>query len=79
LRAPRRGFDPETGIVKLKLAGSCSTCPSSQVTLRNGVENMMMHYVPEVKGVEQVKDELDAMNEAAVKELEKKLEQQQKQ
>ncbi len=40
---------------------------------------MMMHYVPEVKGVEQVKDELDAMNEAAVKELEKKLEQQQKQ
>lgn len=55
-----RGFDPETGIVKLKMQGACSGCPSSSVTLKSGIENMLMHYVPEVKGVEQ---ELDAEDE----------------
>jgi len=39
------------GIVKVRLAGSCVGCPSSSVTLRNGVENMLMHYIPEVKGI----------------------------
>lgn len=43
-----KGFDPETGTVKVQLAGSCSGCPSSTVTLKNGVENMLMHYIPEV-------------------------------
>ncbi|RVW36976.1 NifU-like protein 4, mitochondrial [Vitis vinifera] len=43
-----RGFDPETGIVKLKMQGACSGCPSSSVTLKSGIENMLMHYVPEV-------------------------------
>lgn len=38
-----------SGIVKVRLAGSCVGCPSSSVTLRNGVENMLMHYIPEVK------------------------------
>ncbi|KAL1343297.1 hypothetical protein HN51_029713 [Arachis hypogaea] len=56
-----RGFDPDTGIVKLKMQGACSGCPSSSVTLKSGIENMLMHYVPEVKGVEQ---ELDAEDEA---------------
>ena len=42
------------GIVKLKLQGSCTSCPSSIVTLKNGVENMLQFYVPEVLGVEQV-------------------------
>ncbi|KAG2624750.1 nifU-like protein 4, mitochondrial [Panicum virgatum] len=56
-----RGFDPETGIVKLKMQGACSGCPSSSVTLKSGIENMLMHYVPEVKGVEQ---ELDGDEEA---------------
>lgn len=42
------GFEPETGIVSVRLAGSCSGCPSSSVTLKNGVENMLMHYIPEV-------------------------------
>ncbi|KAL0452080.1 UNVERIFIED_CONTAM: NifU-like protein 4, mitochondrial [Sesamum latifolium] len=50
-------FDPDTGIVKLRMQGACSGCPSSSVTLKSGIENMLMHYVPEVKGVEQ---ELDA-------------------
>lgn len=46
------GFDDRTGIVTVRLAGSCVGCPSSTVTLKNGVENMLMHYIPEVKGVE---------------------------
>ncbi|XP_011102301.1 nifU-like protein 4, mitochondrial [Sesamum indicum] len=50
-------FDPDAGIVKLRMQGACSGCPSSSVTLKSGIENMLMHYVPEVKGVEQ---ELDA-------------------
>ncbi|KAL9680489.1 hypothetical protein QQ045_018368 [Rhodiola kirilowii] len=54
-----RGFDIETGIVKLKMQGACSGCPSSAVTLKSGIENMLMHYVPEVKSVEQEFDEDD--------------------
>ncbi|QCE05733.1 protein phosphatase 2 [Vigna unguiculata] len=57
-----RGFDPDTGIVKLKMQGACSGCPSSSVTLKSGIENMLMHYVPEVKGVEQ---EMDAQDDEA--------------
>lgn len=47
-----RGF--ENGIVQLELHGSCSGCPSSTVTLKNGIENMLKHYVPEVIAVEAV-------------------------
>ncbi|XLR61188.1 hypothetical protein S83_011860, partial [Arachis hypogaea] len=43
-----RGFDPDTGIVKLKMQGACSGCPSSSVTLKSGIENMLMHYIPEL-------------------------------
>jgi len=49
-----KGFEEEAGLVKLKLKGSCRGCSSSSVTLKNGIERMLMHYVPEVKGVEQV-------------------------
>eukprot|EP00428_Durinskia_dybowskii_P062618 CAMPEP_0170389944 /NCGR_PEP_ID=MMETSP0117_2-20130122/18882_1 /TAXON_ID=400756 /ORGANISM="Durinskia baltica, Strain CSIRO CS-38" /LENGTH=225 /DNA_ID=CAMNT_0010645955 /DNA_START=121 /DNA_END=798 /DNA_ORIENTATION=+ len=48
------GFEEATGVVKVRLAGSCVGCPSSSITLRNGVENMLMHYIPEVKGIEDV-------------------------
>lgn len=41
-------FCRDTGIVKLKMQGACSGCPSSSVTLKSGIENMLMHYVPEV-------------------------------
>ncbi|CAN6438941.1 unnamed protein product [Victoria cruziana] len=58
-----RGFDPDTGIVKLRMQGACSGCPSSAVTLKSGIENMLMHYVSEVKGVEQ---EMDAEADAEV-------------
>lgn len=55
-----RGFDEGTGIVQVELAGSCVGCPSSSVTLRNGVENMLMHYIEEVKGIEQVGNDDDS-------------------
>ncbi|KAJ7293889.1 HIRA-interacting protein 5 [Mycena rebaudengoi] len=70
-----RGFD-EGGdaLVKVKLKGSCRGCDSSAVTLKSGIERMLMHYIPEVKGVKQV---LDQDEEIALKEfdkLEKRLE-----
>ena len=36
------------GIVYLKMQGSCTSCPSSMVTLKNGVQNMLQFYIPEV-------------------------------
>ena len=39
------------GIVKVKLQGSCSGCPSSTMTLKQGVQNLLCHYLPEVKEV----------------------------
>ena len=44
-----RGFD--NGIVLLKLRGACRTCDSSTVTLRNGIESMLMHYVRFTSGL----------------------------
>jgi len=58
------GFDPVTGLVKVRLAGSCVGCPSSSVTLRNGVENMLMHYIPEVKGIEEVNSDTGEQEKA---------------
>ena len=49
-----RGFTDD-GIVQVKLKGSCRGCSSSAVTLKSGIERMLMHYIPEVKGVEQVR------------------------
>ena len=42
----------EEGIVTVKLKGSCSGCPSSIMTLKQGVQNLLCHYIPEVKKVE---------------------------
>ena len=39
------------GIVKIELQGSCSGCPSSTMTLKQGVQNLLCHYIPEVKEV----------------------------
>ncbi len=44
----------EEGILKLRLQGSCSGCPSSTLTLKSGIENLMTRMVPEVKSVEAV-------------------------
>jgi len=62
-----RGFTDD-GIVHLKLKGSCRGCDSSSVTLKTGIERMLMHYVPEVRGVQQV---LDEEEEIALNEFEK--------
>tara|TARA_Y100000741_G_scaffold347005_1_gene313909 strand:- start:682 stop:1221 length:540 start_codon:yes stop_codon:yes gene_type:complete len=42
------------GIVKVQLQGSCSGCPSSTLTLKQGVQNLLKHYVREVKEVEAI-------------------------
>tara|TARA_B100000795_G_C22706942_1_gene401940 strand:+ start:201 stop:746 length:546 start_codon:yes stop_codon:yes gene_type:complete len=39
------------GIVYVSMKGSCDGCPSSAMTLKNGVENLLKHYIPEVQGV----------------------------
>lgn len=44
-------FDEESGIVVVQMKGACVGCSSSSVTLKNGIENMLKHYVPEVKEV----------------------------
>ena len=47
-----KGF--RDGIVYLSMKGACAGCPSSTATLKNGVENLLRHYVPEVEAVEQI-------------------------
>ena len=42
------------GIVKVQLQGSCSGCPSSTMTLKQGVQNLLCHYIPEVREVEAI-------------------------
>ena len=41
----------KNGIVMVQLQGSCSGCPSSTMTLKQGVQNLLCHYLPEVKEV----------------------------
>ena len=41
----------KNGIVKVELQGSCSGCPSSTMTLKQGVQNLLCHYIPDVKEV----------------------------
>lgn len=61
------------GIVELKMQGSCSSCPSSIITLKNGVQNMLQFYIPEVIRVEQVFDKTDAVNDQEFAKLEDKI------
>ena len=44
----------KNGLVKVQLQGSCSGCPSSTMTLKQGVQNLLCHYLPEVKAVEAI-------------------------
>ena len=44
----------KNGVVKVQLQGSCSGCPSSTLTLKQGVQNLLCHYIPEVKQVEAI-------------------------
>lgn len=68
----------DDGIVKLKMQGSCSNCPSSIVTLKNGIQNMMQFYIPEVLGVEQVTDAVDKVNDEQFKKVEEKIKESEK-
>lgn len=67
-------FDHDCGVVTLKMMGACSGCPSSSVTLKSGIENMLMHYIPEVKGVvEADADEAEVESDKAFQRLEQHL------
>jgi Fe-S cluster biogenesis protein NfuA len=44
----------EDGVVYLHMQGSCAGCPSSSATLKMGIENMLRHYIPEVREVQPV-------------------------
>ncbi|OAQ74306.1 NifU-like protein [Pochonia chlamydosporia 170] len=69
-----RGFDD--GYVQLKLRGACRTCDSSTVTLKNGIEGMLMHYIEEVKGVHQILDQEEEVSLQEFAKFEEKLKQQ---
>ncbi|KAK3371291.1 scaffold protein Nfu/NifU N terminal-domain-containing protein [Lasiosphaeria ovina] len=66
-----RGF--ENGQVLLKLRGACRTCDSSTVTLKNGIEGMLMHYIEEVQGVQQVLDQEEEISLQEFAKFEEKL------
>ena len=66
-----KGF--ENGIVKLKLQGACESCPSSVITLKHGIQNMLQFYVKEVKAVEEVTDNEDTVSREAFNQLEEQL------
>ncbi len=63
----------ETGTVRVRMAGSCVGCPSSTATLRDGVENMLMHYIPEVRKIEQVLSPVELESDKQLTALETKL------
>ncbi len=44
----------QSGIVFLELRGACSGCPSSTITLKSGIENMLKYYIPEIQSVEAI-------------------------
>lgn len=50
-------FEPDSGTVYLRLIGACKSCSSSEITLKNGIEEMLKYYIDEVKSVEQVLEE----------------------
>ncbi|KAL3877206.1 hypothetical protein ACJMK2_034947 [Sinanodonta woodiana] len=68
----------ENGVVKLKMQGSCTSCPSSVVTLKNGVQNMLQFYIPDVKEVQQVEDVTDEISKTEFEKFEKNLHDQNK-
>ncbi|OQR76764.1 NFU1 iron-sulfur cluster [Tropilaelaps mercedesae] len=61
------------GVVELELQGSCTGCPSSSVTLKAGIENMLMFYVPEVKSVKEVLSKVDEIAQREFEKLEEKI------
>lgn len=67
-----KGMDRDLGVVRVQMVGSCKGCSSSAVTLKNGIENMLMHYVPEVTQVEEYIDpEQEQLNRVSQEQLRK--------
>ncbi|EGG20834.1 NIF system FeS cluster assembly domain-containing protein [Cavenderia fasciculata] len=67
------------GIVLVKLQGTCSSCSSSQATLKGGIERMLMHWISEVRGIMAVTDdELDKLNLDYFNQVEKEKEEEKK-
>ena len=65
------GFEEAGGTVTLRMRGACAGCPSSAVTLKSGIENMLMHYVPEVQRVVEAEpDEAEEEGLAAFRRME---------
>lgn len=50
-------FNEENGAVYLRLKGACRSCDSSSITLKNGIESMLKHYIEEIESVEAVDDD----------------------
>ena len=44
----------DNGVVQVRLTGACKGCPMSQMTLKNGIERILLKEIPELKGVESV-------------------------
>ncbi|KPI85892.1 hypothetical protein ABL78_5024 [Leptomonas seymouri] len=55
-----RFIDMDDGTVFLLLEGACKSCPSSHITLKSGIERMLMHWIPEVVEAQEVSDEVAA-------------------
>lgn len=67
-----RYIDMDDGTVYLLLEGACKTCPSSHITLKSGIERMLMHWIPEVVEAQEVSDEV-ASDILSEKRLRKKM------
>lgn len=52
----------KNGFVYLKLRGACKSCSFSEITLKNGIEKMLLHYIPSIKGIIHEKDDLEQAN-----------------
>ncbi len=48
-------YEKETGVAEIRLLGSCSTCPLSIMTLRAGIERLILIEIPEIRRIEQVR------------------------
>ncbi|PVU86406.1 hypothetical protein BB559_006524 [Furculomyces boomerangus] len=66
-------FDMKTGVLRVSLHGACRGCSSSEITLKNGIENMLTYYIPEVKSVENVGSELEDLGKKEFEKFESQL------
>ncbi|EER14870.1 HIRA-interacting protein, putative [Perkinsus marinus ATCC 50983] len=59
-------FDSDTGVLQIRLVGSCAGCPKSSVTLKFGIQRMVCHYIPEVKNVINIEEPTEGEEEGVV-------------